>query len=102
MTFTSSTRFARTATVPASSLQTGSFATVTIMENANGDDFIVNLTPSTRITAMVAATANEIKSGQAITITGTANAQGGISATSVSILQGLPGIRPNTTATPGA
>jgi hypothetical protein len=174
VTFTSATRFARTATVPASSLQTGSFATVTIMENANntysavtvsvrgsqgfqgtfsrgstqcrnqfarpnrtgtpgtgtfnagqnrqvvtgtisqisgnavtlansnGDDFIVNLTPSTRITAMVAATANEIKSGQAITVTGTANAQGGISATSVSILQGLPRLRPNTTATPGA
>ncbi len=171
VTFTSATKFDRTATVPASSLQTGSFATVTIMQNANntysavtvsvrnaqgfggftrgstqcrnqfarpnrtgtpgtfgagqnrqvvtgtisqisgnsmtlsnanGDDFIVNLTSSTRITAMVTASATDLKSGQPITITGTANAQGAISATSVSILQSLPRIRPGTTATPNA
>ena len=35
VTFTSTTRFVRTSTVPASSLQTGSLASVTIMENAN-------------------------------------------------------------------
>ncbi len=35
VTFTSTTRFVRTSTVPASSLQTGSVASVTIMENAN-------------------------------------------------------------------
>ncbi|HYB01063.1 MAG TPA: DUF5666 domain-containing protein [Ktedonobacteraceae bacterium] len=172
VTFTSATKFARTATVPASSLQTGSFATVTIMQNANntysaltvsvrsaqgfqggftrgstqcrnqfpranrtatpgtfgvgqnrqtvtgtisqlsgnamtlsnasGDDFIVNLTPSTRITAMVTASVNDLKSGQPVTITGTANAQGVISATSVSILQSLPNMRLQGTATPNS
>ena len=35
VTFTSATRFVRTSIVPASSLQTGSLASVTIMENAN-------------------------------------------------------------------
>ena len=172
VTFTSTTRFVRTSTVPASSLQTGSFASVTIMENANntysaltvsvrslqagqggftrgstqcrsqftrgnrtgtpgafgaaqnrqvvngtisqisgnavtlsnanGDDFIVNLTPTTRITAMVKASVQNLKSGVPVTITGTANAQGGITATSVSILQSLPTGRPTATATPNA
>lgn len=172
VTLTSATKFLRTATVPASSLQTGSFASATIMENANntysaltvsvrsaqgfqgtftrgstqcrnqfpranrtgtpgafgagqnrqvvtgtisqisgnamtlsnanGDDFIVNLTSTTRITAMVNASVNDLKNGQAVTITGTANAQGVISATSVSILPNLPRIRPNASATPNA
>ncbi len=171
VTFTSATKFVRTATVAASTLQTGSFATVAIMQNANntysavtvsvrnatgfggfnrgstqcrsqfgrpnrngtpgtfgagqnrqivtgtisqisgnsmtlsnanGDDFIVNLTPATRITATVTASASDLKSGQPITITGTANAQGAISATNVSILQTLPRLRPSTTATPAA
>ena len=35
VTFTSATRFVRTSTVPVSSLQTGSIASATIMENAN-------------------------------------------------------------------
>ena len=172
VTFTSATRFVRTSIVPASSLQTGSLASVTIMENANntysaltvsvrssqalqggftrgstqcrsqftrgnrtgtpgafgagqnrqvvngtisqisgnavtlsnanGDDFIVNLTPTTRITAQVTASVQNLKSGVPVTITGTANAQGAINATSVSILQSLPTGRPTATATPNA
>jgi hypothetical protein len=170
VTFTSTTRFVRTSIVPASSLQTGSIASVTIMENANntysaltvsvrsslqggftrgstqcrsqftrgnrtgtpgafgagqnrqivngtisqisgnaltlsnanGDDFIVNLTPTTRITAQVTASAQNLKSGVPVTITGTANTQGVINATSVSILQSLPTGRPRATATPNA
>ena len=172
VTFTSTTRFVRTSIVPASSLQTGSLASVTIMENANntysavtvsvrssqagqggftrgstqcrsqftrgnrtgtpgafgagqnrqvvngtisqisgnavtlsnanGDDFIVNLTPTTRITAQVTASVQNLKSGVPVTITGTANAQGVINATSVSILQSLPTGRPTATATPNA
>jgi hypothetical protein len=174
VTFTSTTRFVRTSTVPASSLQTGSLASVTVMENANntysaltmsirssqafqggftrgsgstqcrsqfargnrtgtpgafgagsnrqivngtisqvsgmavtlsnanGDDFIVNLTPTTRITAQVTASAQNLKSGVPVTITGTANTQGVINATSVSILQSLPTGRPTATATPNA
>jgi hypothetical protein len=172
VTFTSATRFIRTSTTPASSLQTGSFASVTIIENANntysaltvsvrsqqafqvgptrgstqcrsqftrgnrtgtpgafgagqnrqvvsgtisqisgntmtlsnanGDDFIVNLTPTTRITAQVTASAHDLKSGEPVTITGTANAQGVINATSISILQSLPSGRPTAAATPNA
>ena len=172
VTITSATRFVRTSTIPASSLQTGSLASVTIMENANntysalamsvrssqafqggftrgstqcrsqftrgnrtgtpgafgagqnrqvvngtisqisgnavtlsnanGDDFIVNLTPTTRITAQVTASVQNLKSGVPVTITGTANTQGVISATSVSILQSLPTGRPTATATPSA
>ena len=172
VTFTGTTRFARTSTVPASSLQTGSLASVTIMENANntysaltvsvrgsqalqggftrgstqcrsqftrgnrtgtpgafgsaqnrqvvngtisqisgnamtlsnanGDDFIVNLTSTTRITAQVTASVQNLKSGVPVTITGTANAEGVINATSVSILQSLPTGRPTATATPNA
>ena len=170
VTFTSATKFVRTSTVPASSLQTGSIASVTIMENANntysaltvsvrssqgvqggftrgstqcrsqfsrgnrtgtpgafgagsnrqvvngtisqisgnavtlsnanGDDFIVNLTPATRITAQATASVQNLKSGVPVTITGTANTQGVINATSISILQSLPTGRP--TATPNA
>jgi len=171
VTFTSATRFVRTSTVAPSSLQTGSLASVTVMENANntysaltvsvrnpqalggftrgstqcrsqftrgsrtgtpgafgagtnrqivsgtisqisgsavtlsnsnGDDFIVNLTPTTRITAQVTASVQNLKSGTPVTITGTTNAQGVINATSVSILQSLPTGRPTATATPNA
>ncbi len=174
VTFTSATKFVRTSTVTPSSLQTGSLASVTVMENANntysaltvsvrssqalqggftrgsgspqcrsqftrgnrtgtpgafgagsnrqvvsgtisqisgnavtlsnanGDDFIVNLTPTTRITAQVTASVQNLKSGVPVTITGTANAQGVINATSVSILQSLPTGRPTATATPNA
>jgi mRNA-degrading endonuclease toxin of MazEF toxin-antitoxin module len=72
------------------------------LSNANGDDFIVNLTPTTRITAQVTASVQNLKSGVPVTITGTANAQGVINATSVSILQSLPTGRPTGTATPNA
>ncbi|HXZ06340.1 MAG TPA: DUF5666 domain-containing protein, partial [Ktedonobacteraceae bacterium] len=170
VTLTSATKYIRTSTVTASSLQTGSFATVTVMENANntysaltvnvrnsqglqggftrgstqcrsqftrgnrtgtpgafgagqnrqvvngtisqisgnavtlsnanGDDFIVNLTPTTRITAQLTASANDLKNGEVVMITGQANGQGVINASSVSILQSLPGVRP--AATPNA
>ena len=171
-TFTSATRFIRTSIIVPSSLQTGSFASVTVMENenntysaltmsvrntqalqggftrgatqcrgqftrgnrtgtpgtfgagqnrqvvsgtisqisgnavtlsnANGDNFIVNLTPTTRITAQVNASAGDLKSGEPVMITGVANGQGMINASSVSILQNLPSGRPPATATPNA
>ena len=172
VTFTSATKFVRTSTVAPSSLQTGSLASVTVMENANntysaltvsvrnpqalqggftrgstqcrsqfsrgnrtgtpgafgagpnrqvvngtisqisgnavtlsnanGDDFIVNLTSTTRITTQLTVSANDLKSGEAVMITGLANSQGVINASSVSILQSLPVGRPTATATPNA
>jgi Domain of unknown function (DUF5666) len=70
------------------------------LSNSNGDDFIVNLTPTTRITTQVTISPSALKSGEAIMITGLANGQGVINASSVAILQSLPRLRP--TATPNA
>ncbi len=70
------------------------------LSNSSGDDFIVNLTSSTRITTQLTVTAHDLKSGEPVMITGLANGQGVINASSVSILQSLPGGRP--TATPHA
>jgi uncharacterized protein DUF5666 len=70
------------------------------LSNASGDDFIVNLTSTTRITTQLTVSANDLKSGEPVMITGLANGQGVINASSVSILQSLPSVRP--TATPNA
>jgi uncharacterized lipoprotein NlpE involved in copper resistance len=74
----------------------GNALTVT---DTSGNDFTVTLTATTRMTAQQTISASDLHSGEAVTITGTTNSQGVISASSVSILQGLPNRRPAATPT---
>jgi hypothetical protein len=72
--------------------------TLTVTDTS-GNNFTLTLTAATRITDQQTVSASNLQSGEAVTITGTANSQGVISASSVSILQGLPGRRPTATPT---
>ena len=73
-----------------------------IVTDTSGNDLTVTLTASTRITTQETVPVSDLRSGAAVTVTGTANSQGVISATSVSILQGLPIRRPTATPTANA
>jgi hypothetical protein len=73
-----------------------------IVTDTSGNNITVNLTATTRITAQQTFSASDLHSGVAITVIGTANSQGVISASSVSLLQGLPNRRPRATPTVNA
>jgi hypothetical protein len=73
-----------------------------IVTDTSGNDLTVTLTATTRITIQETVPVSDLRNGAAVTVTGTANSQGVISATSVSILQGLPIRRPTATPTANA
>jgi len=77
----------------------GSMLTVA---DTSGNNITANLTATTRITAQQTFPASDLHSGVAVTVIGTVNGQGVISASSVSLLQGLPNRRPRATPTVNA
>jgi Domain of unknown function (DUF5666) len=73
-----------------------------VVTDTSGNDFTVTLTTTTRISGQQTITASDLQVGEAVTITGSANSQGGITASSVAVLQGTPFRRTTPTATTGA
>lgn len=75
-----------------------------VVTDTSGNDFTVTLTTTTRISGQQTITASDLQVGEAVTITGSTNSQGGITASSVAVLQGtsFKRITPTATAATGA
>lgn len=61
-----------------------------VVTDTSSNDFTLTLTNTTRMTQVQTATTSDLHAGEIVTITGSANSQGVISASSISILQGIP------------
>ena len=61
-----------------------------VVTDTSSNDFTVSLTSTTRMTQQQTVSASDLHSGEIVTISGSANSKGVISASSVSILQGIP------------
>lgn len=61
-----------------------------VVTDTSSNDFTVTLTSTTRMTEQQTVTASDLHTGEIVTITGSANSKGIISASSVSVLQGIP------------
>ncbi len=68
------------------------------LTDASGNDYTIAITSTTRINSQKTITASDLKAGQIVSIIGTADTQGGIAASSVSVLQSFP--RRNAAPTP--
>ncbi|HVB22857.1 MAG TPA: DUF5666 domain-containing protein [Ktedonobacteraceae bacterium] len=61
-----------------------------VVTDTSNNDFSMTITSTTRMTQQQTVTASDLRTGAIVTITGSANSQGVISASSISILQGIP------------
>ncbi len=60
------------------------------LTDASGNDYTIAITSTTHINSQKTITASDLKAGQIVSIIGTVNSQGGIAASSVSVLQSFP------------
>jgi len=60
------------------------------LTDASGNDYTIAITSTTRINSQKTITASDLKAGQIVSIIGTVNSEGGIAASSVSVLQSFP------------